>query len=415
MLDIMETRQKLRQLRCCVLIPTYNNEHTLEQIIRGVRVFSDDIIVVNDGSTDHTAEILDRLSQEMNHHSENVTPLIRYTLSSNSGKGCALRQGFRIAMEKGYRYAITLDSDGQHFPEDIPKFVEKVHQNPNSIIIGARNMSQDDVPGTSSFGHKFSIFWFRVETGMTISDVQSGYRLYPLKYIRRIRKFYSTKFEFEIEVLVRLAWRGAAIHSVPIKVYYAPKGERVSHFRKGRDFACASLVNAILVFMAILWIRPFLFAKDLRKKSIKGFIREVVLESKDSNAKIAWSVALGVMIGVSPFWGWQSMIVLGLAYTLKLNKLISFAAANISIPPNMPWILFLSYYMGGLVMGNETGDLSYSSKINLEWISGNLLQYITGSFVFGFVLGPFFGLITYFLLILFRKKNICKEQLDEPL
>ena len=145
-------------------------------------------------------------------------------------------------------------------------------------------MDQEGVPGTSSFGHKFSIFWFRIETGMKVPDVQTGFRLYPLERIKDIR-LYSTRFELEVEALVRLAWRGVKIISVPVKVYYAPKGELVSHFRKFTDFARVSLVNSILVMMAILWIRPFLFAKGLKKKSVRGFIKEYIVDSRDSNAK----------------------------------------------------------------------------------------------------------------------------------
>ena len=425
------TRQKMRELKCCVIIPTYNNADTLERVIRGVQEYTDDILVVNDGSTDGTEEIL-RQSAVRSPQSANIsnsqqqqgttfitsttstiattpTTPTTLTLPHNTGKGFALRQGFNYAIEQGYRYAITIDSDGQHFPDDIPKFIEKSQEDPDAIVIGARNMEQEDIPGTSSFGHAFSIFWFRVETGQKIPDVQSGYRLYPLERIKTIRHFFSTKYEFEVEVLVRLAWRGVTILSVPVKTWYAPKGERVSHFRKGRDFARTSLLNTILVFAALLWVRPFHFAKGLRKKSFKEIIREYFINSEDSNGKLAWSVVLGIFIGVSPFWGWQMIVAVALAHFLKLNKFVALVTSNISIPPMIPIILFFSYITGGFVLGAETAHLEYSSGIDFQWIKQNLIQYIVGSFVFGAVLAPLTGLITYVLLVIFRKNVQLKE------
>ncbi|MFH1160406.1 MAG: DUF2062 domain-containing protein, partial [bacterium] len=323
----------------------------------------------------------------------------------NSGKGYALRQGFHFAIQQGYRYAITIDSDGQHFPEDIPKFIEGIEQEPDALIIGARNMAQEDVPGSSNFGHNFSIFWFRVETGLTIPDVQSGYRLYPLERVQSIRHFFSNRYEFEVEVLVRFAWRGVPVRSVPVKIWYAPKGERVSHFRKGTDFARTSLLNSILVFAAILWVRPFHFAKSLRKKSFKEIIREHIINSQDSNAKLAWSVALGTCVGVLPVWGWQMVVAVSLAHFFRLNKFVALVASNISIPPFIPIILFLSYLAGGMVLGNETSNLVYSFGINFKLVEQNLIQYLLGSAVFGAFLAPLFGVITYIVLALFRQRQ----------
>jgi uncharacterized protein (DUF2062 family) len=224
-----------------------------------------------------------------------------------------------------------------------------------------------------------------------------------------IHHFYSRKYEFEVEVLVRLAWRGVSIQSVPVQIWYAPKAERVSHFRKGRDFARTTLLNTILVFAALLWIRPFYFVKSLRKKSFKEIIREYFINSKDTNAKLAWSVVLGIFIGVSPFWGYQMVIAVSLAHFFKLNKFVALVTSNISLPPLIPFIMFISYLIGGFVLGVETSHFEYSSGIDFQWIKQNLIQYILGSFVFGMVLAPFSGLMTFLLLVIFRKKVQAKE------
>jgi glycosyltransferase involved in cell wall biosynthesis len=395
MLDLNLMRQKFAELQCCIIIPTYNHDHALEDVINGVLQYTLDVIVVNDGSTDKTPFILEQFPQIQSLH----IPL-------NTGKGWALRQGFIHAIEKGYRYAITIDSDGQHFPDDLPLFLDLIEKQPDSMILGARDMTREEVPGTSSFGHKFSIFWFKIETGITVLDVQTGYRLYPLHKIKEIRWVMSKKYEYEVEILVRLAWRGVNVLSVPVRIYYAPKDIRISHFRKFRDFTRVSIANSLLVFMAILWVRPLSFFKGLRKKSIRDFIQEYIVNSQDSNLKIAFSVALGLFIGVIPIWGWQMLATFGLAHLFKLNKFVAVASSNISLPPMLPLIIFLSYMIGGWVMGANISNLDYSQGFGIQWIKENLIQYLLGSLILGLMFALFLGPVTYLLLSFFRKKNV---------
>src|ERR1700761_2173204 len=186
--------------RCCVLIPTYNNQKTLEKVITDTLEYTNHIIVVNDGSTDTTPQILDKFKE--------LISIVNF--EKNCGKGMALREGFKAALAKNYRYAISIDSDGQHCPEDLEAFLIKIKERPDSLIIGARNMDQASVPGKSSFGNKFSNFWFELETGIKMPDTQSGYRLYPIEKLKTI-SFYTTRFEFEIEVIVKAAWAGIPV------------------------------------------------------------------------------------------------------------------------------------------------------------------------------------------------------------
>src|SRR5690606_8563116 len=128
--------------------------------------------------------------------------------------------------------------------------------------IGARNMKQAGIPGKSSFGNRFSNFWFKVETGINVPDTQSGFRLYPVARMKTMR-FFTRKYEFEIEVLVRCAWKGIKIDSVPVSVYYAPEEERVSHFRPFIDFFRIGLLNTVLVLIAFLYVKPRKFFQSL--------------------------------------------------------------------------------------------------------------------------------------------------------
>ncbi len=127
-------------------------------------------------------------------------------------------------------------------------------------------MDQASVPGKSSFGHKFSNFWFKVETGVQMGDTQSGYRLYPVKLLQNF-KFMTKKFEFEIEVMVRAVWSGIEITEVPVRVFYAEKGKRVSHFRPFKDFTRISILNTVLVTLALLYYKPRDFFRSIKKKT----------------------------------------------------------------------------------------------------------------------------------------------------
>ena len=128
-------------------------------------------------------------------------------------------------------------------------------------------MNQESVPGKSSFGNKFSNFWFNLETDIKLPDTQSGYRVYPVKAMENIN-FFTRKFEFEIEVIVRAAWAGIDVMAIPVKVYYPPAGERVSHFRPFNDFTRISILNTVLVFLTFFWIKPRNFYRSIKKKTL---------------------------------------------------------------------------------------------------------------------------------------------------
>jgi len=379
-------------LKVCILIPTYNNARTLKRVIDSVLDHSPYVIIVNDGSTDDTSEILKQY--------QNLTQIHH---PQNAGKGMALRNGFKKALELGYDYAITIDSDGQHFATDIPGFIEEIQANGEQLLIGSRNMKQEGVPGKSSFGNNFSNFWFWFETGIRLEDTQSGYRLYPLRKIPK--HFFTNKFEFEIEVIVRSAWNGVRVKNIPIEILYDPN-ERVSHFRPFKDFTRISILNTVLVVIALFYIKPRDLFRKLKKKGFKKFLLENILESDDSNAKKALSIALGVFIGISPFWGFQTVIVLFLAVLFKLNKAISFAFSNISFPPLIPFVIYGSLKLGALFISGNM-PLVLDRSITFDDVKNNIAQYLIGSFILASLSAVIFGLTGYLLLSLFStSKNI---------
>lgn len=375
-----------------VLIPTYNNEKTLKKVIDSVRQYSPNIMVVNDGSTDSTSHIL---AQEKDLH------IISYT--ENRGKGYALKTGLREAINLGYKYAITIDSDGQHYAEDIHVFVNEIKENPNALLVGARNLNAENMPSKNTFANKFSNFWYKVETGIKLSDTQSGYRLYPLDFIKKTR-FITRGYEFEVEVIVRAAWSGLVVKNVPINVFYPKAEERVSHFKPLRDFTRISILNTYLVLLAFLFYYPWRFIKALNKENVKKFIQKNITNSSDSNLKISLAIALGACCGVLPTWGYQMWIALSVAHFTKLNKLIAVVFSNISIPPAIPFILFASYALGCKILGNPITLLF--EEVNMESVMVNLWQYIIGACVLSVLVFVAILIISYSILSIFRKNAV---------
>ena len=392
-MHITDITEKLKELKCCVLIPTYNNERTLSRVINGVLEYTDQLIIINDGSTDSTKEILTSYLEIEQIH-----------FSDNKGKGVALQEGFKKANQLGYDYAITIDSDGQHYPEDIEVFVKEIELSPGSLLIGDRNMTQSGIPKKSSFGNNFSNFWFTFETGVKLTDTQSGYRLYPLKPLANLR-YYTNKFEFEIEIIVRASWKGIKVKNVPIQVLY-DESERVSHFRPFKDFTRISVLNTVLVLISLIYIKPRDFFRSFKKKGFKRFFVENLLQNSDSNEKKAISIALGVFIGIAPFWGFQTVLVLFLAVALKLNKMIAFAFSNISIPIFIPLIIYGSIHLGAFML-SERPAINTLNDINLNTIDVNshLTQYLLGSFSLAFLLALLFGLLGYVFCSLFSNNR----------
>lgn len=390
MKPIIPQQEFLQTVNFCVLVPTYNNHKTLKKVLDSILDFTPNVIIINDGSTDETSEILKQYPQ-----------LTQIHHTKNSGKGMALRNGFKKAIELNFEYAITIDSDGQHFASDIPNFIAEIQNQPNALLIGSRNMTQENVPKKSSFGNKFSNFWFWFETGIKLDDTQSGFRLYPLQLIPK--KYYTNKFEFEIEVIVRSAWKGIVVKNIPIQILYDP-AERVSHFRPFKDFTRISILNTVLVINTLLYIKPRDFFRRAKKKGFKKFFLEDILESSDSDFKKAAAIALGIFIGMSPFWGFQTILLLSFATLFRLNKVIAYLSSNVSFPPFIPFIIYGSLKMGSYFVSGET-SLVLDSSLTLDDIQKNATQYIVGSLILASVSALIAGLLSYLLLTFFSSRK----------
>lgn len=378
----------------CVLIPTYNNAGTLADVLQNVLAFTSRVLVVNDGSTDNTSDIL-----------KNIPQVTAIEYSPNRGKGFALRTGIKEAAQLGFSYAIVMDSDGQHYAKDLPAFLEKLEEVPGAFIVGARNMDQENVPQKSSFGNKFSNFWYWIETGIKLPDTQSGYRLYPLKALAK-KKYITRKYEFEIEVMVRAAWSGVPVIPMPISVYYPPADERISHFRPFKDFTRISILNTVLVLIAFLYIKPRDFIRLLFSKTgWQKIYKAIFIHPEESNTRKAVSVGFGVFMGIVPVWGFQLAIGIPLAILFRLNKALFLLAANISIFPITPFWFMGSIITGNWLLGNEGLILSWND-LTLSRVKQEGLAFFLGGTVLAIALGLLAFLLTYAVLFATRKRKV---------
>ena len=206
-----------------------------------------------------------------------------------------------------------------------------------------------------------------------------------------------------MEVIVRAAWRGINVENVPIKVYYPPVEERVSHFRPLKDFTRISILNTVLVLYALLLYYPWKFLRMLTWKNIKNFINKHIIHSSDSNLRMAASMGWGIFCGILPIWGYQMIFAGVSAHFMKLNKVVSITFSNISIPLLIPFILYGSMVTGTWVLGMEN---TFSIKgISLDNVYESLTQYLLGSVVFAVLSGTAVFLLSFLIMVLCKRKK----------
>lgn len=228
-----------------VIIPVYNHGQAVAAVIEKALQLNLPVFVVDDGSTDSIRENIASLSG---------IHLLRH--DENKGKGAALLTGFAEA-SKIADWAITIDGDGQHHPEDALNLINAIPAGQRPIMVGMRTgMEAKQVPWTSQFGRKFSNFWVFVSGGPRMRDSQSGFRIYPLPEAMDLGVV-ARRYQFEVEILVRARWKGIPVMEAPVKVNYAVAGERISHFRPFVDFLRNSGTFSRLIFRRVFsWLCP---------------------------------------------------------------------------------------------------------------------------------------------------------------
>jgi glycosyltransferase involved in cell wall biosynthesis len=208
------------------VIPAYNEAATIRDVVERTLREVPRVIVVDDGSTDGTAQRLEGLR----------ATLLRN--ARNAGKAASLARGIELALGESAAAIVTLDGDGQHRPEDIPRLLAAWQRSPEALVIGARLHEGAKIPADRYLANRFANFWIAWAAGQRIADSQSGFRVYPAALLRALRlpREGAPGFVFESEILIEAGRRGVRLVDVPIAAIYEPRGRR-SHFRPVIDIA----------------------------------------------------------------------------------------------------------------------------------------------------------------------------------
>ena len=239
-------------MKPCIIIPFYNHENAISQVLAKLKKQGIPTILVNDGSSALCSQILADCAER---EADWLTLINR---AENGGKGAAVLDGFKAATALGFSHALQIDADGQHTISDIPVFLDAGTQHPEALILG-RPLFDKTAPRSRLYGRMISNFWVWINTlSFDISDSLCGFRLYPLAAVTKLVDGTSIakRMDFDIDILVRLYWQGVTVVNIATRVNYPDDG--VSHFKVWRDNLMISKAHAKLFFGMLLRIPQLL-------------------------------------------------------------------------------------------------------------------------------------------------------------
>jgi glycosyltransferase involved in cell wall biosynthesis len=216
------------------VIPAYNEVATIRDVAERTLAQLPEVIVVDDGSTDGTADALAGL------------PVTLVRNPRNLGKAASLWRGISLALAEGAQAVVTLDADGQHRPEDIPRLLAAHRRDTAALVVGARLHDGAKIPAERYYANRFANFWIAWAAGQRVQDSQSGFRVYPAPLLLALppRVRHAAGFVFESEALIEAGRRGTRLEWVPIPAIYQARG-RPSHFRP--------IVDVALITRMVAW------------------------------------------------------------------------------------------------------------------------------------------------------------------
>jgi uncharacterized protein (DUF2062 family) len=350
-----------------VVAPTYNNAGTLADVLGRADAQGVAVIVVDDGSTDGTAGVIAGWLSRPRGHAAHAERHPR-----NRGKAAALKTGFAAARRLGYTHALSIDTDGQLAPEQIPQMLAVAERNPAALVVGVRDASAADYPARSRLGRRAANLLVRMECGLTVRDSQCGLRVYPLA-ADALYRAKARRYGFETEVIVRAGWAGVPVAEAPARCTYFAADRRVSHFRPWRDSVRACGMHARLVARALLpggrahapapegsgrhpagdrperlpvwrevvrWLSPREAWRQIRQDAPEGAKRTMM----------AGSLGVGAFIGCLPTWGLHAVIALYVARRLNLNPLGTVLGTQVAFPPLGILLAVASVAVGHLLL-----------------------------------------------------------------
>jgi uncharacterized protein (DUF2062 family) len=373
--------------RICVVVPVYNHGLTAGEVAaRSSEYFP--VIAVNDGSTDGTQKALEQV------------PGIRLVVfQQNQGKAAALRAGFAKALELGYTHAITIDADGQHPVEALQRFAALCRERPDAFIIGVRDLKLAAAPWPRRFSNALSTFWFKFETGATLTDTQCGYRVYPLRELTGLQ-VRADRYAYELEIMAKAAWAGIPLVPCPVQADYAAPTSRMSHFHPWRDFLRISRLHSRLSMQAFCVPAPLrqLAARGVlqqmpRRHKIRFVLGQLFREHTQTPGRLSGAVGLGLFCGIAPIWGAQMLVAALLAHKLKVNKAVALTASNISFPLAAPFIMAASLVLGHFLWTGTWMD--FDARVAARQVPLYIWEWALGSVVLALAAAVLGGLLTF--------------------
>jgi uncharacterized protein (DUF2062 family) len=389
--------------RPCVIAPTYNNAGTLDDVLDRVAAHGLHVIVVNDGSTDRTADLLSaRLSGP---HASATTIL---THRRNRGKGTALKHAFAAATRAGFTHALTIDTDGQLDPAEIPLLLDAARQSPDALILGRRDPNGPGYPAKSRIGRSISNAFVRIESGLRVSDSQCGFRVYPLGLVHAVG-LCMDHYGLETEIITRAGWAGCRVEEVPVTCRYMEPEKRVSHFRPFRDTVRGVLMHFYLTSRALApfpkhprWpesapaasTSELTFGRRLWRWFSPAHAWRQLRESRVGRTELAAGLAAGVFIANLPAYGFQSLVSLYAARRLGLHPLSVLLGSHASTPPIGPLLIGAAVALGHFVFHGVLPVMADFDPRRAGWsgvLGPVLLEWLVGGVLIGLIL----GLITF--------------------
>jgi glycosyltransferase involved in cell wall biosynthesis len=384
-------------VRIAVCLPVYNNAGMVGDVVNGVLKHVSLVVAVDDGSNDATHRALTAIPK--------IT-VIRFL--HNRGKGAAIKAGIEQAAAMGATHVITIDGDGQHLPEDIPLFIEKIKSDPGALWVGNRIIPSGGAtpPARSRFGRRFGNFWYRFNTGIRIHDTQCGFRVYPVKRIRHL-DIKGNRYEYEQDALIKAAWNGISVKEVDIHIKYQDGISGVSHFRPVVDFLRIASVNSRAAFLRVVF--PVL-TFDVSGKTIRDKIQSVIkyeLKAHAGPKQAAFSIAFGVFMGIFPIHGLQVALLMALSIPMKLNRPLAFLGVCVSSPPFLPFIIIAAVAIGKMLVPAMKASCSCHPVIKTILEGG--LQFVIGSILLSVLAGIISYAVALPLFLRINKRRSVKQ------
>lgn len=398
-MDVNQTqvKQNCPQTKILPVIPVYNHTETIRDVATRCLDYLPNVLIVDDGSREAVSSKVSGLNVALVRHDFNL------------GKGHAILTAANYAREHNFTHIITLDADGQHFPDDIPVFLSAIEHHPESIILGVRDFTAAAIPGSSRFGRAFGNFWVRLQTGVKIRDIQSGFRAYPVYVLQNLSYLFHT-FAFEDEVIVRALWAGVSVNEIPVKVYYPDKNHRISHFRKFTDNLKLTILNTHLTIRSILpWPHTQIRHENHQFYSISHPVMIVknLLSDRQNPMMLAMSTAIGILLGTLPLIACHTIAIIYAASMMRLNKIMAVAASQFCAPPIVPALCIeLGYYLrfGRFLTLKNLSSLADASFNELGYMGiQRLAEWLMGSLVLGPLLAIAAGIAVYVVSLCVQK------------